>query len=313
MYLLGIDLGTSSIKAALFGIDGTSLARVNREYLRIPEGEAHIELDGEAYWQATATAIRDVVAASGVSAREIRALSISSHGETLFLVDEAGRPVRPAIFTIDARATEEAAAFAASPGRAAIYALTGQPDVLPIWPAAKIAWLCKHEPDVVARTRRFLLPQGYVISRFCGRPADDPSVLTTSMLFDIWQRAWSPTLVAASGIEIDRLAEVLAPGSVAGTVSPAAAAETGLDAGTLVVIGALDQVCAAIAAGNIRPGVLTESTGSVLALLATAPQRSGVASFHPGLRPAGVSARRVRPVLPAAVASDGRAGAQVVP
>ena len=130
----------------------------------------------------------------------------------------------------------------------------------------------KHDPRVFERTHRFLLPQGYVVQRLTGRAADAPSVLATTLLFDIWRGDWSPPLLSASGITPQRLAEILPSGAIAGPVLPDAAVETGLTTGTLVVIGALDQVCAAVAAGNIRPGILTESTGSVLALVVTAPE-----------------------------------------
>jgi xylulokinase len=285
VYLLGIDLGTSSIKAGIFTGAGAEVAVVDRECLTIPEDATRIEIDPDVYWLATAEVIRDTLAAAGVAAGEIVALSISSHGETLFLVDEAGHPVRDAILTLDARAVEEAEALASDPGRAAIYELTGQPDVLPIWPAAKIAWIRENEPDAFTRTARFLLPQGYIVQQLCGRPADSPSVLATSLLFDIWRGDWSQPLLATCGAGPERLAEVLPAGAIAGRVLPAAARATGLAPGTPVVTGALDQVCAAVAAGNVEPGILSESTGSVLATLVTAPAGDG---WRAAIRSAGL-------------------------
>lgn len=285
MRFLGIDLGTSSIKAGVFTEAGVALAIVDRECLTLAEGTERIEFDPDAYWLATAEVIRDTLAAAGGAASEIAALCISSHGETLFSVDGAGRPVRDAILTLDARAVDEAESLARTPGRAVIYEITGQPDVLSIWPAAKIAWLREHDPQAFARTVRFLLPQGFIVQRLCGRPADSPSVLATSLLLDIWHSDWSPPMLATCGIGPDRLAEVLPAGAIAGSVQPAAALETGLAPGTPVVTGALDQVCAAVGAGNIEPGILSESTGSVLALLVTAPEGD---AWRAAIRPVGL-------------------------
>ena len=112
MYFLGVDLGTSSIKAGVFSDAGAEVAIVDRECLTIPEGTDPVEFDAGEYWQATAAVIREAIRRAGLPASQIAALSVSSHGETLFPVDESGHPVAPAILTLDTRAVEEAEALA---------------------------------------------------------------------------------------------------------------------------------------------------------------------------------------------------------
>lgn len=268
--LLSLDLGISSIKAGLFLPDGTLLSLENSEYLRLPEGAFPIvEIDPEDYWQGIKAALARVLRGGGISADNITALSISSHGETLFFVDSNGLPVRPAILTLDTRAEQEANVLAASLGQSSVFRITGQPEIVPIWPATKIAWLRTHEPSTFEKVAHFLLPQGFVLHRLTGEYIDDASVLTTSLLFDIHSLTWSSELLNFAGLTADRLPSVARPGTIVGRVSQWASAETGLSRTTKVVVGGLDQLCAALAAGNIRPGILTESTGSVLALVAT--------------------------------------------
>ncbi len=268
--ILALDLGISSLKAGIFDLSGHCSALVNQEILTIPEGQSLIEFDGQDYWLAAIAAIREVIRQVEGGAQSVAALSLSSHGETLFCLDADGGMTRPAILTLDDRAKEEAASLVQEFGTAKVYQITGQPDVLPIWPAVKIAWIKKHEPEIYQRTTHFLLPQGYLLYRLCGQFVDDPSVSTTTLLLDMRQRAWSPDLLRWLDISPDKLARVTASGSLLGKISAEASALTGLPADTSIVAGALDQVCSAIAAGNLQPGILCESTGSVLAITATA-------------------------------------------
>jgi len=278
-HLLGLDLGISSIKAALFRLDGTIVALENVEHLQIPEGRDIVEIDAEAYWQATLRAIRNAVKAADIPVEQILALSVSSHGETLFCLDKAGHPLRPGILTLDTRARAEAAALVNQLGHSQVFNITGQPEILPIWTAAKIAWLKRHEPETYRRTARFLLPQGYVLYRLCGEYIDDPSVETTSLLLDIRSLNWSQPLLAFAGIEPYQLPQLVQAGTAVGSISARISAETGLTQGTQVVVGGLDQLCAAVGAGNIRPGILTESTGSVLALVTTTEKPTFLKSY----------------------------------
>ncbi|MHB0875787.1 MAG: xylulokinase [Anaerolineae bacterium] len=264
--LLALDLGISSIKAAVFRPDGRLVALRDVEHLRLPEGEALAEFDPEVYWQGIVAAVRGVLGPDRAAA--VAAMSISSHGETLFCLGADGRPTRPAILTLDGRAAAEASEIATRFGES-VFAVTGQPEVLAIWPAAKIAWLRRHEPEVFAATARYLLPQGYALWRLTGRYADDPAVMTTSLMVDITRLEYWDEMLAFLGIDRPQLPELLPPGTVVGEMGRQAAEETGLLPGTPVVMGALDQLCGALGAGIVRPGHVSECTGTVLALVAT--------------------------------------------
>jgi xylulokinase len=134
----------------------------------------------------------------------------------------------------------------------------------------KIAWLARHAPEA-HRAWKFLLLPDYLIYRLTGETATDYITARMSGLFDLETSAWEPRLLDSAGIKIEQLATVLSPGSVAGKLLPQAAAELGLPAGIPVTVGANDQIAGAVGAGNVRPGLVTETTGTALALIATTP------------------------------------------
>lgn len=267
--LLGLDLGTSTVKAGLYTLEGHELAVATEEYLVIPEGTATVEVGPEALWQALCRVVRDVLGRVEGSAGRVVALSMSSHAETLVMLRRDGTPARPAIFTNDARADAEAREMAVHFGAEWVLDRTGQPDVLGLWPACKIAWLRRHEPDIYAQIAHYLMPEDYVFYRLCGTLSGEVTAWLSSIMVDVTAHDWLEPMLEYIGVRRTQLPPLLPSGQVVGGVTAEAARETGLRPGTSVVVGALDQLCAAIAAGNTRPGVVSVSTGSVLALVAT--------------------------------------------
>jgi len=169
---LGIDAGTTSLKAALFDLQGHLLAIDRQEYQLVTPSPTRVELDAEVYWRACCQAVRSAVQRGGISASEVKALAISSQGETLIPVDGAGVPVYPAIVWLDNRAVEEARQIGRQFEIEEIYHTTGQPQVAPTWPACKLLWLRRNEPEVFARTARFLLLEDYLLFQLTGQFSD---------------------------------------------------------------------------------------------------------------------------------------------
>ena len=216
---LGIDAGTTSLKAVLFDPAGRVLASAREEYLLLTPGPAMVELDAEAYWGACCRTVQAVIAKSGVAPSRIAALAISSQGETLIPVDAGGRPTRNAIVWLDNRAVDEAREIESHFGVEAIYRTTGQPEVTPTWPACKILWLRRHEPTTFARTARYLLVEDFLLQRLTGEYVTECGVQSSSLLLDIGNhRWWSPALDVA-GIGSEQLGRLLQPGEVVGSLS----------------------------------------------------------------------------------------------
>ncbi len=268
MLFLGLDIGISTVKVALFTGEGELVALESDEYMIMPEGDA-VEADPEVYWTPMARSIQKLLKNWGGVAESIAAVSISSHAETVFPMRSDGKPARKALNWMDNRSQPEADELIQALGSQKVLEISGQPEIGPVWPVTKYRWMSKHEPEVVKQTASFLLPEDYILFRLSGQFAGEYTLWASSLVFDIRRKELSGELLAFGGISAAQIPNLYPSGTAFGNVSPECAAETGLSTKTKVVTGALDQLCAAIAAGNIAPGMITESTGSVLALVAS--------------------------------------------
>ncbi|MBF6605098.1 MAG: hypothetical protein IVW53_05895 [Chloroflexi bacterium] len=264
--LIGLDIGTTSVKAGIFEAAGRQVAAAGEEYRIDHPAPDRAELDPEVYWTATRRAIRGALAASAIDPEGVAALAVSSQGETVIPVDSSGRALGPALVWLDNRAAAEAREIGERFGDAAIYDATGVPSVVPTWTACKILWWRRHEPELFAATARFLLVEELMLHRLTGRFVSEGGVQCTSLLYDIRTRRWWDPMLEAVGIDPARLPELVEPGDVVGTLTPDAAEALGLPATVLVVAGGMDQGAGAVGVGNIGPGVVSESTGGALTL-----------------------------------------------
>ncbi len=268
-HILTLDVGTTSIKAALFDGQGRLCATGSCEYQPDKPRADWMELDPEVYWQAACQGIRSALAACGGGRVEIRAVGVTSQGETLIVLDGQGRPLRPAIVWLDTRSAAEAAELAEAFDPAEVYRVTGQQEMIPAWPATRVMWLRRHEPEIYARAARYLLVGDYLVYRLTGRLASDRGLNPSTLYFDLNTGGWWPAMLEYLGLRPEQLPELTGPAAAAGRVHAEAARAAGLPAGIPVVPGPIDQVCGAIGAGSIAPGVITENTGAALALAAT--------------------------------------------
>jgi sugar (pentulose or hexulose) kinase len=263
-YVLGVDVGTSAVKAAIFDESGAEVASHTEEYSLLTDRAGHVELEADTYNTTFAAAVRGSVAASTIDVQDLKALGLSAQGETFLCLDEHHKPLRRAIVWMDNRAIAESEEIEAHFGRPAIHSTTGQVAMDAIWPSAKILWLKRHEPEVVARTATYALLKDYLIHRFTGRMVSEDSLLCSTILWDINTRDYWPKMLEFLGITADQLPEIAAQGEIVGGLTEEAAAELGLPVGLPVSAGALDQACGALGIGNVTPGIFSESTGSAL-------------------------------------------------
>jgi xylulokinase len=267
--LLGLDVGTTSVKVGLFDVSGRRLATGAQEYRIQHPSPDRAELDPETYWSATVTAVRGALADAGADRRQLAAIAVSSQGETVIPVDADGRPIGPALVWLDNRAGAEARELAERFGDAEVYDRTGVPSINPTWTASKLLWWRHNEPELFARARRFLLVEDFILHRLSGRFVTDGGIHCTSLLYDIREHGWWEPMLDAVGVEPGRLPELVPPGSVVGSLSTAAAEALGLPSSVLVVAGGMDQGAGAVGVGNIEAGAVSESTGGALTLQAS--------------------------------------------
>jgi xylulokinase len=258
--LLGIDVGTASSKAVLARPDGTVVARAQREHALSMPRPGHAEHDADAVWWADVAGLARELSAHGPPA----AVCISGLGPCLLPCDASGAPLRPAIlYGIDTRATAEIAELTERYGSDAIVARGGSAlSSQAVGP--KLLWLRRHEPDVWARTARWYMASSYAVARLTGEYVlDHHSASQCDPLYDLagehWAEDWAAEI--APGLALPRLAW---PGEPAGAVTVAAAAETGIPAGTPVMAGTIDAWAEAFSVGVRRPGDLMLMYGSTL-------------------------------------------------
>ncbi len=266
MKLLALDIGTTSVKGVLFDPQGGILAQGSREYQLCKPAPDWVELDCEGYWQAAGAVIAQILQTGGVRPETIAAVGVTSQGETLILLDRRGRPLRRAIVWLDNRSREGAETIARAFPLDEVYRLTGQQEIIPAWTATRILWLREHEPEILAQADKCLLVADYIIFKLTGRLVTDRALNPSTLYYDLLRHAWWPEMLDFLGLRREQLPELLDSGSIVGPISAAAAAATGLSCRTVVATAPLDQVAAAVGAGNIEPGMVTESTGAALAL-----------------------------------------------
>ena len=259
--LVGIDVGTSSVKAVLIGVDGTLHATGMAEYPLHHIRPAWVEQDPEDWWRGTCAALREALAKVPHGAERVLGVAVSCQAPTLLALDHSGQPLRPAMIWMDRRAEAETLRLAELMGADQIYRVTGnRPDALYV--AARLLWLQNHEPEVLKRTWQFAQVNGYINYRLTGRLSLDPSNAVLLQMRNYHTGEWSEALCAACGVDPSQFPQVMEGHDIQGEVTREAAEATGLRAGTPVMAGAVDSSAAALEVGVVEPGIAAEMTGT---------------------------------------------------
>ena len=284
MYL-GIDLGSTNTKAAIYDASLRLVGQMSCpvDYQR---ENGFVEFDAECYFEKLASLIAQLTQKYGV--QMIHQIALTGQAESLVCIDASGHALMPAISWMDERSSEECRELAAQFDASRCEQVTGQQALLPTWPATKILWLQKHRPDVFSSTATLMLLKDYIVFRLTGRKLADMSIATFTFYFDIYERCYWQEMLNAIGISKSQLSPLVEPCTIAGPLTEAAAQALGLSSQTLVNVGTLDHFAGMIGTGNVHPGGITLSTGTVMALAVMAqepaPRSSGIA-MHYGFLP----------------------------
>jgi xylulokinase len=261
-YLVGIDLGTSSVKVLVMDEDGRIAGQATADYPLYTPHPGWAEQEPEEWWQATVQAVKTAVGVSGVRPAELVGLGLSGQMHGSVFLDVNGSVIYPALLWCDQRTESECREIEELVGgRERLLQLTLN-QALTGFTAPKILWLRNHEPDRFARTRQILLPKDYIRYRLTGEFATEVSDASGTLLLDISNRWWSSEMLEALGLDAALLPRVLESPEVSGRVTPRVAAELGLPAGLPVVGGGGDQATGAVGMGVVRPGVLSVTVGT---------------------------------------------------
>ena len=247
MNLMGIDVGTTSIKAAIFNEKLEQIYSANIDYALESHGDI-VEFEAENYW----TIIKEELDKLEI---DVGALAIDTQCETLILTDDEGNPVRKAIVWLDNRAEKEARIIEEHFGRKKVYEVTGQPEITATWPASKLLWVKNNEPDIWAKTKKVFLLEDYILYKMTGRFVTEKTLQSSTIYFDINNSCWWQEMLDFIGVEESMLPELYDSGVYIGDYK-----------GIKVVTGAMDQVSGAIGAGVIKPGIISEMTGTTMVI-----------------------------------------------
>ena len=248
--ILAHDLGTTGDKAALYSAEGALVAATTARYGTAYGPGGRVEQDPGDWWRATGAASRALLEQTGVRPEELACVSFSGQMMGALLLDAHGEPVRPAMIWADTRSTAQCDRLVERIGMERGYELTGH-RLNPTYSLTKAMWVREHEPEAFARTRHVVLAKDYVAFRLTGVLATDPSDASSTNAFDQRAGRWSDEVLAAAEFDRSLFPEVVPSTTVLGPVTAAGARETGLAAGTPVVLGGGDGPCAALGAGVI--------------------------------------------------------------
>jgi xylulokinase len=251
---LGIDVGTTATKALVIDDDGRIVAETERRSELSSPHPGWAEED-TAQWWSNVTSL-----AADLPLDQVSAVGVSGMVPCVICLDEHGRALRPSIQQNDARAVTEVDELAAELAGKDILQRTGSPITQQsVAPTAR--WLARNEPELWAKTRTILGSYDFIAHRLTGERAVEANWALESGLYDLQTQAWAPDVCEAGGIDPDRLPPVKGSSEIVGTVTAAAARETGLPAGIPVVAGSADHVASAFAAGLIEDGDLLVKLG----------------------------------------------------
>ncbi len=259
---LGLDVGGTGAKAGVIDGQGRLLKIAHRPYKPSLTPQGHVEIPIEDIYTAAREAARAVVRESGA---HIVALGIATQGQTFVSLDDRDEPLHSAIVWYDARAAEQAKRLQEALQGAGLREPI--PPVTPIATVPKIMWLREHGPTLLARARRFLLLPDYFAYRLTGQAVTDPSTAATTGVYAEDTPDYCAAALAAAGITKEQIARIQLPGQPIARVLPKMAADWELTPETLVVTGTNDQYAGALGAGNCRPGIVSVTTGTCLALV----------------------------------------------
>jgi xylulokinase len=243
--LVGLDVGTSGVKALAVSPSGEVVGRCEVGYEVSTPRRGWSEQDPEDWWQAASRALADLAAS------DVAGIGLSGQMHGLVLLDADDRVLRPAILWNDQRTAAQCEEIESQVGRGRLIRLTGN-RALTGFTAPKILWVREHEPEVYGRVARVLLPKDYVRLRLCGAHATDASDASGTLLFDVAERQWSDEVLDALRLDRAWLPRVFESPEVSGHTPD----------GVPVAAGAGDQAAGAVGVGVDRPGPVSVALGT---------------------------------------------------
>ncbi len=250
-YLLGADIGTTSLKCAVFDTEGDMIKSATKDYTLIVSGD-EVEFPADDYVKLFIEAYNEV--SQGL---EISAFSIDTQCETLIVTDENDKPLMNAMVWLDNRASTQADRIKEHFGTKRVYEVTGQPEITATWPAAKLLWIRENKPEIHSRIKKVFLLEDYLLYKLTGNFVTEKTLQSSTIYFDIKNDCWWDEMLDFIGAKKEWLPKLYDSGVSVGEYKGAA-----------VVTSAIDQIAGAIGAGITDASVVSEMTGTTMVVFA---------------------------------------------
>jgi xylulokinase len=268
IYLSGLDIGTTGVKAMIADTDGSVIGVSYREYPCVFPHPGWVEQDVELMWGQICEAAREVITKTGIDPEKIRSLGISSQRGTFVPVDRNNKPLMNSIVWSDARADRELAWIKDEIGAERYHEISGVP-ISSMWSYSKMKWYIEKQPELWEKTHKLLNGQEYFLFRLGAEDfSTDPASITLNGMLDIDNLNWSTELCERIGLPMDKLPPMGTPARQVGKVSKSAAEQTGFAQGMPIAIGGGDQQCAAVGAGIVKEGMAEITIGTAMVMVA---------------------------------------------
>jgi xylulokinase len=269
--VLGIEVGTTNVKAMLFELNGTERSSSVIEYNTIYLDQGWVEQNPEDWWKSVKTAIKTVLSNSDVDPSMIIGIGVSAQGCGVLPIEKNGNPLSNAIIWMDRRATDEAIWMQENAAEK-ILQINGNA-IDPYHPIPTILWIKNHQPEIFDKAHSFLPVESYINYKLTGTISMNTSEAGLFHTFDTRKKTWSAEICDLLRFPVDKLPGLYEGDEVIGSISGSAAEETGLRKETLVVAGALDTPGGVLGAGCVRNGqsFLTIGTGSNIGAVINRP------------------------------------------
>jgi xylulokinase len=260
-HLIGIDVGSQSVKGVLCQADGKPLATAAHPCAMSHAASGWAEQDPAGWLAGIRAVVRGMLTTAAVAPAEVSHIGLACQVDGVVAVDSKLRPLRPAIIWLDKRAVTQAGRLVSVLGADTVFQTTGLvADASHTAP--KMMWLRDEEPDVFSESALLLPPAAYLLGRLTGRPLQDHANASSSLLYDIARRTWSEPLLEAANLDPTLLAPIAASHEIAGPLLAEEAAELGLTTSCMAVVGTGDDHGAALGAGVVEPGLIADVTGT---------------------------------------------------